>query len=78
MFQRFWFEIVAASAGGVTGTRDRSLFDRAWSSVAYHLEFYKNFLLDQWHDMTPMKYGALLVLIGVFGWLLMKNGPKRV
>ncbi|MEX0717170.1 MAG: hypothetical protein WD066_11300 [Planctomycetaceae bacterium] len=64
--------LVAASADG------RSFFDRLWSGTVYYLAYYRDFLLSQWQDMTPMRYGALLVSIGVLGWFLMKNGPKRV
>ncbi len=39
--------------------------------------FYGQYFQQQWHHMTPMKYGTLLISIGVFGWILMKNGSKR-
>ena len=40
-------------------------------------EFYCKFLRNEWSHMTPMKYGVILIGIGVFGWLLMKSGSKR-
>ena len=42
-----------------------------------YLDFYRKFLLRQWADMSPMEYGTMLVLIGVFGWILMKSSTKR-
>ena len=39
--------------------------------------FYCKFIRTEWSHMTPMKYGAILIGIGVFGWLLMKSGSKR-
>ena len=42
-------------------------------SISSYFSFYHKYLLNHWHHMTPEKYGLLLVTIGVFGWLLMKN-----
>ncbi len=41
--------------------------------VSSYLKFYHTYLLNHWHHMTPEKYGILLISIGFFGWLLMKN-----
>ena len=49
----------------------------AWQTADSYLEFYRQFFLNEWNQMTPMKYGLLLVGIGVFGWVLMKNASKR-
>ena len=53
------------------------MIEAVYSTVMWHLNFYAKFALDQWHDLTPAKYGTLLILIGVVGWLLMKSGAKR-
>ncbi len=39
--------------------------------------FYYEFVAKQWNGMTPTKYGYLMIAIGVFGWILMKNGANR-
>lgn len=44
--------------------------------IAY-MAFYSRFLTQQWTHMTPVKYGIMLIGIGVFGWFLMKSGTKR-
>jgi len=44
--------------------------------VTDHLYFYKSYLLEAWHNMSPMQYGYLLVTIAVVGWLLMKSSPR--
>jgi hypothetical protein len=41
-----------------------------------YMRFYKKYALDSWTDMGPSEYGVLLLSIGVFGWLLMKNGTR--
>ncbi|HUG93756.1 MAG TPA: hypothetical protein VML55_23205 [Planctomycetaceae bacterium] len=41
-----------------------------------YVQYYRDFLLGQWRDMSPVGYGLLLVSIGVFGWLLMRSGTK--
>ena len=46
-------------------------------TVSSHWEFYCKFLRHEWSHMTPMKYGVILIGIGLFGWLLMKNATKR-
>ena len=45
-------------------------------SFSGYLKFYREFLLEQWRDMSPVGYGIMLIMIGVFGWLLMKSGTK--
>jgi hypothetical protein len=39
--------------------------------------FYTRFFSDQWTGLNPVRYGVLLIGVGVFGWLLMKSGNKR-
>lgn len=39
--------------------------------------FYVRYFQSQWSHMTPMKYGVILISIGVFGWLLMKSSIKK-
>jgi len=45
--------------------------------ICSYFGFYQKYLLDHWHHMNPEKYGILLISIGVFGWLLMKNCSRR-
>lgn len=40
--------------------------------------FYCQYFSDHWQHMTPIKYGVLLMLIGVAGWVLMRKGPKAL
>ena len=47
------------------------------TTYSSYMEFYRGFLLDHWRHMTPMKYGILLISIGVFGWIMMKSGAKQ-
>ncbi|MGE3314075.1 MAG: hypothetical protein AB7O26_03085 [Planctomycetaceae bacterium] len=44
-----------------------------FDAIGSYFAFYHKYLMDHWHHMTPEKYGILLICIGVFGWLLMKN-----
>ena len=39
--------------------------------------FYSRYFSEQWVNLSPMKYGVLLIGVGIFGWLLMKAGNKR-
>jgi hypothetical protein len=39
--------------------------------------FYTRYFSDQWNGLNPVKYGMLLIGVGLFGWLLMKSGNKR-
>ncbi|VAX39945.1 hypothetical protein MNBD_PLANCTO02-1640 [hydrothermal vent metagenome] len=53
-----------------------------WNSICLtvnsYSDCYYNLLLDEWRHMTPMKYLAILLTIGVVGYLSMKNGLKRI
>ncbi len=46
-------------------------------TINSYFHFYGKFLLKEWHQITPMKYGSLLIGIAVFGWLLMKGSDKK-
>ncbi len=52
-----------------------------WESVRetyhYYASFYAKYLQTTWSNMTPIKYGILLVAIGLFGWILMKSSVKK-
>ena len=40
--------------------------------------FYANYLNKRWDNISPMEYGLVLVAIAVIGWLLMRNGTRRI
>lgn len=46
------------------------------NGFVYYMRFYRDYALKAWADMGPTEYGMLLLSIGVFGWLLMKNGTR--
>jgi hypothetical protein len=48
-----------------------------YQSFSDYMRFYKQYALESWADLEPSEYGVLLICIGVFGWLLMKNGARR-
>ena len=52
-----------------------------WENISLTLnsywQFYVRFFANQWHDLTPMRYGAMLIGIAGIGWLMMRNGLKR-
>ncbi|QDT29044.1 hypothetical protein [Gimesia panareensis] len=40
--------------------------------------FYINYLNKRWDNISPMEYGIVLVVIAFIGWLLMRNGMRKV
>lgn len=86
MLQRIWCEVLTAAVDVLAGLpggasadiAGRTFLQNLWDAVTSHLVFYRNLLREQWHSMSPIKYGGLLISIGVFGWYLMRSGPKRV
>jgi hypothetical protein len=54
-------------------TREVPAMSGIFDTIGSYFGFYQKYLMDHWHSMTPEKYGLLLIAIGVFGWLLMKN-----
>jgi hypothetical protein len=40
--------------------------------------FYINYLNKRWDNISPMEYGIVLVAIAFIGWLLMRNGMRKV
>lgn len=52
-----------------------------WESITTTCSSFWRYYVDQlqyhWHHMTPIKYGVLLILIGVVGFVMMKSNMKR-
>ena len=48
------------------------------STLWSFLEFYRDWLVGQWNDITPIRYGILLIVIGIGGYWLMGRGFKRI
>lgn len=46
------------------------------AAVGDYFRQLSQYLGTEWTHMTPSKYGTLLVLIGVAGYLLMRTGGK--
>jgi len=65
-----------ASVHGDPNDLEFAMFENVTNTVSTYLSFYGQFFLQQWSTMTPMKYGALLLAVGVFGWVLMKSSQK--
>jgi hypothetical protein len=42
----------------------------------YYLQYY-NLIVKYWNRMTPAEYFAILVLIAVAGWLMMRSANKK-
>lgn len=47
-----------------------------YQNFMYYMRFYRDYGLEAWSSMGPTEYGTLLLGVGVFGWLLMKNGAR--
>jgi hypothetical protein len=53
------------------------MFTNLMVTCRSYYAFYDRYFSDQWHNLNPVKYGMLLIGVGLFGWLLMKSGNKR-
>ena len=53
------------------------MWDRLFLGMSSYLDFYCRYFSKQWHDMTPTKYGVLLIAIGLIGFLMMKSSARR-
>ena len=59
----------------------QALFDRCSKmmlTINSYISFYQSYAADQWRNLTPETYIALLSLIGFIGWVTMKSGTKRI
>ncbi len=56
---------------------DFAMLDAFWETCRIYSAFYTRFLSQQWAHMTPIKYAAVLIFIGAFGWFLMRNSVKK-
>ena len=43
-----------------------------------YLRLYQTYAVNWWNHIGPKEYLTLLLLIGVFGYLSMLKGPKRI
>ncbi len=53
------------------------MFEHASQRFWSYMDFYQTYAANRWNHLQPMEYGVLLISIGVFGWLLMKNAAHR-
>ncbi len=53
------------------------MFHNLMFTVQSYGAFYSRYFSEQWASMTPIKYGTLLIGVGIFGWVLMKTANKR-
>jgi hypothetical protein len=60
-----------------TGTRPMFPLASFSERAGYYFRFYRTYAVDSWDALSPMQYGCLLIGIGLFGWILMKNAVGR-
>ena len=53
------------------------MYDRIFYAVNDYFTDLTYVLGWHWAHMTPAKYTILLISIGVFGWILMRNGVRQ-
>ena len=46
-------------------------------TVLTHLRFYKKYAAIRWEHLSPMEYGSLLMLIGLIGFICMRNAGRK-
>jgi hypothetical protein len=54
-----------------------AMFENLWANIRGYYLFYVQYCSNQWNHMNPIKYGTLLIGVGIFGWILMKTANKR-
>jgi hypothetical protein len=54
-----------------------AMFSNFLFTIRSYYAFYGTFFSSQWSNLSPSKYGILLIGVAIFGWLLMKAGNKR-
>jgi len=53
------------------------MWDTITNKVHSYWTYYLTELQYQWHHMTPMKYGMLLIFIFAVGFLLLRSSIQR-
>lgn len=48
-----------------------------WQSFNVWLHSLQKLTATAWHNLTPAQYGALLIGVAFFGWLLMKSTGRK-
>ncbi|MFI4852150.1 MAG: hypothetical protein ACIAZJ_23835 [Gimesia chilikensis] len=54
------------------------MIDTILETCHEYSNFYVNYLNKRWDNISPMEYGIVLVVIAFIGWLLMRNGMRKV
>jgi hypothetical protein len=52
------------------------MFKKIYISITNYFNDLWEFIHDYWITMTPVKYLTLLILVGIAGWILMRNRMK--
>ena len=54
------------------------MFQSMMLTINNYLSFHQSYLVEQWNNLNPETYIALLSLIGFVGWMAMKSSTKRI
>ncbi|HSG71677.1 MAG TPA: hypothetical protein VLA12_14745 [Planctomycetaceae bacterium] len=52
------------------------MLKKIYINVSNYFSDLWQFLKEYWVTMTPVKYLTLLIVVGVIGWILMRNRMK--
>ena len=53
------------------------MIERIHATLSYDMGFYQSFVIKEWNNMTPGKYGSLLLMIAAVGYVMMRNNGQR-
>lgn len=53
------------------------MWDAITTSVKSYWSYYVQLLYSEWNSMNPVKYGMLLIVVFVVGFLFLKSGLKK-
>jgi len=48
-----------------------------WTNICFYADFYYDFVIRWWSTISPAEYGAVLIGVGVLGWVLLKSASKK-
>jgi len=45
-------------------------------TVSQYLRFYQKYAYDYWENLTPMRYGTILITVLVIGFFLLRSANR--
>ncbi|MCA8987621.1 MAG: hypothetical protein KDA78_08280 [Planctomycetaceae bacterium] len=53
------------------------MLQKFWTQICFYADFYYDFAIKSWNNITPSQYAVVLLGVGWFGWIMLKSASRK-